>query len=90
MKYKSNPEIKERYKKRYQENQKLHKKIKNQVSEMLRKEKKVVIRLRIFFNKLYKAPMTFAQYAIEACINGVSDFLNERNIELSLQTCNIQ
>ena len=42
MNYQSNPETKEQFKKRYQENPELHKKKKkNQVSEITRKEKKL-------------------------------------------------
>ena len=50
-------------------------------------KKKKVISLRVLFNKLNKAPITFAQYAIEASINAVSNFLNMKNVKLSLQTC---
>ena len=73
-KYRSNPEIKEQCKKRYQENRELHL-IKSGIRNV--KKRKVVIK---FFNKYNKAPITFAQYAIETCINAVSDFLNMKNI----------
>ena len=49
MKYQSNPEIKEQYKKRYQENPEVHKK--KSGIQNVKKRIKVVIRLRIFFNK---------------------------------------
>ena len=38
----------------------------------------------------FQAPITFAQYTIEACINAVSDFLNMKNIKFSLHSCIIQ
>ena len=51
IKYQSNPEIKKQYKMGYQENSKLHKEIKKSGIRNIKKRKKVVIRLRIFFNK---------------------------------------
>ena len=70
MKCQSNPEIKEIYKKRYQKIPNFFKKLKNQVSKLLRK--KAVIRLRFFFNTKNKAPIEFRHYATKACIRKIS------------------
>ena len=68
IKYQSIPKIKEQYKKRYQENPELHEKIKKLGITNVKKRTKVV-----------KAPITFAQYAIEACINLGANFLNMKH-----------
>ena len=79
IKYESIPKIKEQYKKRYQENPELHEKIKKLGITNVKKRTKVV-----------KAPITFAQYAIEACINLGANFLNMKHDKFSIQSCSIQ
>ena len=55
------------------ENTEFHKKYQNMRRQKCQENKKVVIRLTISFNKKNKACITFAKYAIEACINVVKN-----------------
>ena len=85
-KYQKNRDVQLAYKSvDTQKIQKIH--FLKKISYKFQEKKKKVISLRVLFNKLNKAPITFAQYAIEASINAVSNFLNMKKIKLLLQTC---